>query len=124
MREAVVPADVDISWLDGCVSWVQASPVATEMGQMPLLIDEAVFLLLGHLIIDKFGSNTKVQNETMSAVSVFPVESLLELATGSKNAIHREMSRRRRWVEPAYIVFSKWIEEVVGVVYPLAHCFG
>jgi hypothetical protein len=63
MRKAVVPANVDISWLDSCVSRIQAGPVATEMRQMPLSVNESVFLLLSHLIVDNFGSNAKIENE-------------------------------------------------------------
>ena len=124
MRETIISADIDASRLDGCMRRVQAGPIATEMTQMPLLVNETIFLLFGNFVVDKLGNNAKVENERVPAASIFPVESFLELSAGSKNSIHREVTRRRRWVEPALIIFSEWIEEIVGAVNPLTHCFG
>jgi len=124
MREAVVSADVDISRLDSCVSRIQARPVSAEMRQVPLFVNEAVFLLFGHFIIGKFGSNAKIKNERVFFVSVIPVESLLELSAGSRNTVHGEVSRRWRWMKPTLFFSSKWIKEIVGIVDPLTHGFG
>jgi hypothetical protein len=95
MREAIISADVDASWLDGCMRGVQAGPIATQMTQMPLLVNETIYLLLGNFVIDKLGNNAKVENERVPAAPIVPVESFLELSTGSKNSIYREVSRRR-----------------------------
>src|SRR5882757_4882953 len=124
MREAVVSADVDISRLDSCVSRIQARPVSAEMRQVPLFVNEAVFLLFGHFIIGKFGSNAKIKNERVFFVSVIPVESLLELSAGSRNSVHGEVSRRWSWMKPTLFFSSKWIKEIVGIVDPLTHGFG
>jgi hypothetical protein len=124
MREAVVPADVDISRLDSCVSRIQARPVSAKMRQVPLFVNKAVFLLFGHFIVGKFGSNAKIENERVLVVSTIPVESLLELSTGSRNTVHGEVSRRWRWMKPTLFFSAKWIEEIVGIVDPLTHGFG
>ena len=63
MREAIIPAAIDISWLDSGMSGVQACPVATEVAQMPLIVDKTIFLPFCHLIVDEFGSNSEVENE-------------------------------------------------------------
>jgi hypothetical protein len=124
MREAVITADVDIAWLHCGMSRIQAGPIAAKMRQMPLLVDETVFLLFCHFIIDKFASNTKIENERVFALPVFPVESLLELATGPCNAISGYLSWRWRGMEPTFIIFSKWIKKIICFVDPLTHSLG
>ena len=83
MREAIIPADVDISWLDSGVSGIQACPIATKVTQMPLFVDKTIFLLFGHFMVDKFGSNSEIENQRVFPVPILPIEFLLELATRS-----------------------------------------
>ena len=52
---------------------------------MPLLVDETIGLLFGHLVIDEFGGDTEVEKYRVFHISICPVESLLKLATWSKN---------------------------------------
>lgn len=93
MREAIIPANIDISWLYSGVGGIQACPIATKVAQMPLLVDKTIFLLSGHFMVNKFGSNSEIENQRVFSVPILPIKPLLELATRSKNAIHREMSR-------------------------------
>jgi hypothetical protein len=48
---------------------------------MPLTIDEAILLLLGHFVIQKLADNSIIHDQRMTTSSVLPVESLVDLAT-------------------------------------------
>ncbi len=62
MREAVITADVHIARLDGRMRWINTCPVATQMGQMPVLVDKAVDLLLAQLVVHELGDDAVVED--------------------------------------------------------------
>jgi len=51
VRETKVAANVDLTWLNGCMIGIQACPISTKMTKVPLFIDESINLLFCHLVI-------------------------------------------------------------------------
>jgi hypothetical protein len=123
MRETVVPADVYTSWFDDIVIRIYTRPIPAEVTDMPLTINKAILLLLGHFVIQKLADNSIIHDQRMTTSSVLPVESLVDLATWAEHSGSTETGRWRRWMEPAVVVFSERVEKPIGLVEPLLHVF-
>lgn len=95
MRKAGVATDVGASRLNSCVGGVETSPVSAEMTQMPLLIDEAILLMFGHLVIDELHNNAIVEINGVLPVFVAPGKAFLDATNRPEHS--RDMETSRWW---------------------------
>lgn len=79
MREAVIPAAVDCARLHRGMCRIETCPVSAEVAQMPLVIDEALFLLGRHLVVYELEYNTIVEDNGVFGVFL-PCKAFLNLS--------------------------------------------
>lgn len=78
------------------------------------LLMKSIFLQFRHCMKQNFGNYSKIQDKTISAISVLPVERLIYFATRTQCTDGRYAGRWWSWVKPTFIVFSKGIKQTIG----------
>lgn len=93
------------------------------MAQMPLLVDETIFLLLIHFVICKFRGDAIIEAEGMLASMVLPYKCLGNITAGARHTSGAKARRRRIWMKPTIVVFAKWVEKSMSLSDPYSHGF-
>lgn len=88
---------------------------------MPLLLDKTVFLHFCHVIVEEFAHNAVVEDDGVTSISIVPLEGFLDLAVWAETARGSHIWRRWRWMQPALVLFEKWVEEENYLEVPIFH---